>query len=67
MTAPDTRNPNTFKVRKAKVGGYRDEFTPEQLAAIDDMIASRLIPVFGYERGGPERSPQTQEARVDGQ
>jgi Sulfotransferase domain. len=48
MTAGDRSNPNSFKVRKAKVGGYRDEFTPAQLREIDSMVAQRLIPMFGY-------------------
>lgn len=50
MLAKDRSNPNTYKVRRAKVGGYRDDFTPEQLAAIDGMIAGRLLPGFGYGR-----------------
>jgi hypothetical protein len=48
MLAKDRSNPNTYKVRRAKVGGYRDDFTPEQLASIDAMVASRLLPGFGY-------------------
>jgi hypothetical protein len=48
MLAKDRSNPNTYKVRRAKVGGYRDDFTPEQLAAIDAMVAERLLPGFGY-------------------
>lgn len=48
MLAGDRNNPNSFKVRRAKVGGYRDDFTPEQLAAIDQEIAAHLAPVFGY-------------------
>lgn len=56
MTARDRDNPNTYKVRKAKVGGYRDEFTPEQQQAIDQLIAARLIPVFGYVPE-PDREP----------
>jgi hypothetical protein len=66
MTAPDRSNPNAFKVRKAKVGGYRDEFTPEQVAAIDAMVASRLIPVFGYDRSA-DTQPSTYEATVESQ
>jgi hypothetical protein len=50
MLAKDRSNPNTYKVRRAKVGGYRDDFTPEQLAAIDALIADTLMPVFGYGR-----------------
>ena len=52
MTAADRSNPNSFKVRKAKVGGYRDEFTPAQLREIDTLVESRLLPVFGYVNQG---------------
>jgi hypothetical protein len=48
MTAPDTSNPQTFKVRRAKVGGYRDDFTAEQLAEIDALTKTRMLPAFGY-------------------
>jgi hypothetical protein len=45
----DQANPQSFKVRRAKVGGYRDYFTDEEAAAIDDLVAARLAPEFGYE------------------
>jgi hypothetical protein len=48
MVAKDRNNPNTFKVRRAKVGGYREDFTPEQTHRIEEMIAHDLDPVFGY-------------------
>jgi hypothetical protein len=48
----DRDNPQSFKVRKAKVGGYRDYFTDEQCEALDAMVA-QLDPVFGY--GGKQR------------
>lgn len=48
MLAGDRNNPNSFKVRRAKVGGYRDDFTSEQQEAIDREIATHLAPVFGY-------------------
>ena len=53
MLAKDRSDPNTYKVRRAKVGGYRDDFTPEQLASIDALVEQRLLPVFGYSRGEP--------------
>jgi hypothetical protein len=56
MTVKDVNNPNAFKVRKAKVGGYRDEFTAEQLDRIDALVRTRLDPVFGYVR---DRAPNT--------
>ncbi len=49
-------NPDSFKVRRAKVGGYRDYFTDEQLARIDAMVDEELLPVIGYtaaESGSP--------------
>ena len=43
--------PNARKVRRAKVGGYRDYFTPEQAAELDELVEKRLSPTLGYEGG----------------
>lgn len=43
----DKDNPQSFKVRKAKVGGYRDYFTDKQCQQLDEMVA-QLDPMFGY-------------------
>lgn len=43
----DRDNPQSFKVRKGKVGGYRDYFTDEQCAYLENL-AKDLDPVFGY-------------------
>lgn len=43
----DKDNPQSFKVRKAKVGGFRDYFTDEQCAQLEQMVA-QLDPMFGY-------------------
>jgi hypothetical protein len=51
----DSSNPQSFKVRRAKVGGYRDDFDPAQLAQIDAMVEERLDPVFGYS-GSPAQA-----------
>jgi hypothetical protein len=48
MVAKDKNNPNSFKVRKAKVGGYRDYFDDEQLARIDALVEETMRPDFGY-------------------
>ncbi|MEE9494790.1 MAG: sulfotransferase domain-containing protein [Gammaproteobacteria bacterium] len=48
MVAKDKNNPNSFKVRKAKVGGYRDYFDDEQIANMDALVQTKLDPVFGY-------------------
>ena len=47
----DKNNPQSFKVRKGKVGGYRDYFTDEQCTHLE-QLAVGLDPMFGY-RGQP--------------
>ena len=44
----DRNNPNSYKVRRAKVGGYRDYFDDQQTAQIDRMVETTLSPLFGY-------------------
>ncbi|MCA3574898.1 MAG: sulfotransferase domain-containing protein [Aestuariivirga sp.] len=44
----DASDPSSFKVRRAKVGGWRDYVTEEQSDAIDKMVKEKLDPVFGY-------------------
>jgi hypothetical protein len=48
VQAKDVNDPNTFKVRKAKVGGYRDYFDDDQVAELNAMVDSNLLPAFGY-------------------
>lgn len=50
MQAKDVNDPNTYKVRKAKVGGYRDYFDDEQVAELEARLDARLLPAFGYTR-----------------
>lgn len=38
----DRSNPDSFKVRRGKVGGYKDYFTMEQLIVIDALLQERL-------------------------
>lgn len=48
MALRNKTNPNTLKVRRGKVGGYRDYFSDEQIAIMDKMVAERLSPTLGY-------------------
>ena len=48
LTLRNPKDPESFKVRRAKVGGYRDYFTPEQVAELEELVSSRLSPIFGY-------------------
>jgi hypothetical protein len=55
-------DPESYKVRRAKVGGYQDYFDDAQLAVINEMISRRQGPLFGYL---PEGAP-TQNANAVG-
>ncbi len=55
------RNPkdvDSFKVRRGKVNGYHDYFSPEQVAELEDLMYSRLSPTFGYHHTNPKQ-PET--------
>ena len=54
----DKGNPDSYKVRRAKVGGYRDYFSEEELARIDGMVDGDLVPTLGYTSA--ERAAQTE-------
>lgn len=62
MRPGDQSNPDSFKVRRAKVGGYRDYFTANQVQAIDAMVDRELVPAFGYTSGETAPSASTTEA-----
>jgi hypothetical protein len=48
MVPRDRSNPNSYKVRRAKVGGYKDYFDDQQVAEIEAYVAENLSPFFGY-------------------
>jgi len=49
LKAGDVNDPNSYKVRRGKVGGYRDELTPAQVAALESKMAATLSALYGYE------------------
>jgi hypothetical protein len=49
MVPGDRNNPDSYKVRRAKVGGYRDYFEDHQVDQIDRCIRASLDPIFRYE------------------
>ncbi|MFV8817824.1 sulfotransferase domain-containing protein [Haliea sp. E17] len=49
MMPRDKDNPDSYKVRRAKVGGYRDYFTDEEVATIDNLLADSLNPLYNYQ------------------
>ena len=48
MKPADRSNPQSFKVRRAKVGGYRDHFDEAEAAKLDELVIATLAPVYGY-------------------
>ncbi len=48
LTPRDRKNPDSYKVRRAKVGGYRDYFDDAELERIDAYVREHLTPAFGY-------------------
>jgi hypothetical protein len=50
LVPKDRSNPNSYKVRRGKVAGYRDDFDATQLAQIDRLVETTLDPLYGYTR-----------------
>jgi sulfotransferase family protein len=48
MTPGDKSDPNSYKVRRAKVGGFRDYFDDDQVRQIESYVETNLVPMFGY-------------------
>jgi len=48
MLPGDRNNPDSFKVRKGKVGGFREHFSTAQIEQIETMINQQLSPIYGY-------------------
>ena len=69
MVPKDRNDPNTYKVRRAKVGGYRDYFDDDQVARIEALVNSTLSPYYGYTSGAAGSStaaPQPVQAGSSG-
>lgn len=48
LMVKNPNDPNSFKVRQGKVGGYRTHFDGEELSSIDALVDENLAPVYGY-------------------
>ncbi|MFT5709605.1 MAG: hypothetical protein ACI8QT_000291 [Halioglobus sp.] len=60
VQARDSKNPDSFKVRKGKVGGYKDYFDDAQIAELDAMVDAQLLPAFGYTQAEPDEDSSGQ-------
>lgn len=48
LAARDPDDPDSYKVRRAKVGGYRDYFDDGQIQAMERYMTDHLLPRLGY-------------------
>jgi len=48
LKAIDPQNLSSFKARRGIVEGYRDYFSPQQIALLEEDYQTRLDPYFGY-------------------
>jgi Sulfotransferase domain len=46
----DRSNPDSFHVRKGKVGGYYDDLPPDAIIELQKIIKMRMPDYYGYER-----------------
>jgi hypothetical protein len=49
----DPTDPESFKVRKGVVGGYRSYLSDRDVAYADDLVAGELTPYYGYGAAAP--------------
>ncbi|HKG74700.1 MAG TPA: sulfotransferase domain-containing protein [Aestuariivirgaceae bacterium] len=48
LRARNSSNPDTYKVRRGKIGGYRDYLSAHQCAELESFIQANLTPSYGY-------------------
>ena len=58
----DPVDPNSFKVRRGSVGGYRGHFSSDEIVQLDDYVRSHLDPAFGY---GAANEVEGQPRKID--
>jgi Sulfotransferase domain len=48
MKLVNANDPSTFKVRRGKVGGYRDDFDEHQVAELEALVRENIAPELAY-------------------
>jgi hypothetical protein len=48
MKLVNANDPSTFKVRRGKVGGYRDDFNAQEVAELEALVRDNILPELGY-------------------
>ena len=49
LRAGDSADPESFKVRRGKVGGFRDYLAPADVQYIEELMRRELPPSYGYD------------------
>ena len=48
MKLVNADDPSTYKVRRGKVGGYREDFDEQQVAELEALVREKILPELGY-------------------
>jgi hypothetical protein len=48
MKLVNASDPSTYKVRRGKVGGYRDDFDEHQVAELEALVRENIAPELAY-------------------
>lgn len=65
LVPKDRSNPNSYKVRRGKAGGYRDDFDATQLTQIDRLVETTLDPLYGYTGAGSRaKAPGSADPKI---
>jgi hypothetical protein len=59
LTPGDPSDPDSFKVRRGVVGGYRDYFDEGEIAEMEGLVEERLSPIYGYRASADTVSTET--------
>ena len=54
MKLVNADDPSTFKVRRGKVGGYREDFDEYQVAELEALVRDNILPELGYCQDGAD-------------
>lgn len=54
MKLVNADDPSTYKVRRGKVGGYREDFDEHQVAELEALVRENILPELGYCQDGSD-------------
>ena len=66
MSLRNPDDPNSFKVRRGKVGGFSDYFEPQEAAELEEYMIANLSPTFGYGASGKAGQAQVEDSPSQG-